>query len=73
MTNMADNAAERQRRYRRRRREGRMIVRMEIDAANIIDDLLRHGDIGEGDADDVEAIEHALQDHYALVRRPRDA
>lgn len=60
---------ERQRRYRERRREGRIVLHLEVDAVDLIEKLLALGHIAECERDDLRAIEAAVQAHGSLTLR----
>lgn len=53
-------AAERARRYRARRRCGRRIARIEIDAFEVADLLVEAGFLEAWDAEDPQAVDRAL-------------
>ena len=59
-TSRAQTPAEYQRRYRRRRREGRRVVPVEIDESIIEDALIRRGFLLARDADDPKKLAAAL-------------
>jgi hypothetical protein len=62
--------AARARNYRRRLKEGRLSVRIEVPLA-VIDDLVARGYLSEADADDPRQIEAAVQHELNDRARPR--
>src|SRR5690606_39989220 len=68
---MSATAAERARRYRARRRCGRRIARIEIDAFEVADLLVEAGFLEAWDAEDPRAVDRALS--LMLPRVPGEA
>jgi hypothetical protein len=61
------SAAERQRRYRERQREGRRVVMVEIDEAALSDVLVETGHLSPVMADDPEHLRRAIERHLSRL------
>jgi ribosomal protein S12 len=69
-TSREQTSAEYQRRYRRRRREGRRVVPVEIDESIIEDALIRRGFLLAQDADDPKKLAAALREAVRQLITP---
>lgn len=70
MTGRALTPAEYQRRYRRRQREGKRVVPVEIDAALIEDGLVARGFLAPANADDTVKVAAAFREAVAALIAP---
>ncbi len=61
-------AAERQRRHRARRKQGRFVVPVEVNG-EMVEALCRRGDVDEGDSSDLDQVGEAIA---AAARRDLD-
>ena len=58
-TSEASNGAERQRRHRARRKQGRFVVPVEV-TCEMVEALCRRGDLDEADAVDLDCVGEAI-------------
>ncbi|MGF7163139.1 hypothetical protein FHS85_004797 [Rhodoligotrophos appendicifer] len=69
---MASPPSDRVRRYRKRQREGRIVLMIEVDEANLVDVLTHSGVLSPLMADDHESIREAYQAFTATLKVVRD-
>lgn len=62
-------SAERQRRYRRRRRAGLIVIRLAVDSVTIPEALVEIGELSPEDYDDARAIAAALERCEITIRK----